>query len=62
MEFISQKEQLKETVYSYCESPKRLQIEINKLGFDYVKTRRNACVKYICRNLKNRNQKVTIKL
>lgn len=62
MEFITPKDELTKVIYTYCESPKRLQIEVNKLGFDYVKTRRNACVKYICRNLKNRNQKITIKL
>lgn len=62
MEFITQKQQLERVIYSYCESPKRLQIEVKKIGFDYVKTRKACKVKYICREIKNRSNKHIITL
>ena len=61
MEFISPKQQVEKIVYSYCVSPVALTKELNKIGFTYVKVRRNALVKYICRNAKD-NTKVIVKL
>ena len=62
MEFISIEEELKAVVYSYCVTPSRLKTELKRKGFEYVKVRRNTLVRYICTNLKNRKQKITIKL